>query len=354
MSRLYRAARPLLFALPPERAHRLTICYLESPLVPPRPPTDPPNLAVTVFGRTLSNPIGLAAGFDKDAEAPGPMLRLGFGFVEVGTLTPRPQTGNLRPRVFRLVEDEAVINRLGFNNKGHGEALARLAKRRGGAPAGTGLVGVNLGANKDAADRIEDYVIGLATLGPYADYIAVNISSPNTPGLRGLQEREPLERLTGALAETRRSAGLKSPILIKIAPDLDDDALAAVVGIVENAGLDGLIISNTTISRPSLCGRYANEAGGLSGKPLFSLSTQLLAKAARLTEGRLTLIGTGGVSSGADAYAKIRAGATLVQLYTALIYHGPGVVTRIKQELAALLARDGFASVTEARGADLK
>lgn len=353
MSRLFRIARPLLFSLPPEQAHRLTIRCLASGVLPVPAAHDPPNLAVEIFGRTLPNPIGLAAGFDKDAEVPDAMLRFGFAFVEVGTVTPRPQAGNDKPRIFRLPEDEAVINRLGFNNKGHGEALARLARRRGTKSQSNGLVGVNLGANRDATDRIEDYVIGLATLGPYADYIAVNISSPNTPGLRGLQEREPLERLAGALAETRRTASLKAPILIKIAPDLDDDALAAIIEIVESAGLDGLIISNTTVSRPELTGRYAREGGGLSGRPLFRPSTELLAKAARLAGGRLVLIGAGGVSSGADAYAKIRAGATLVQLYTALTYHGPTLVARIKHDLAALLARDGFKSLAEARGADL-
>ena len=355
MTRLYKIARPVLFALPPEYAHQLTVRYLKTGVLLPTPALqDPPNLATEAFGRTLTNPVGLAAGFDKDAEVPDAMLRLGFGLVEVGTLTPRPQPGNPRPRIFRLPEDEGLINRLGFNNKGHGEALARLAKRRSAPRPMSGLVGVNIGANKDADDRIEDYVIGLGTLGPYADYVAVNISSPNTPGLRGLQEREPLEQLTQALAEMRRTAGLKTPILIKIAPDLDEDAVAAIVDIVVAAGLDGLIISNTTLARPQLKSRFGTETGGLSGKPLFAPSTAVLATAARYAQGRLLLIGAGGIASGADAYAKIRAGATLVQLYTALTYQGPSLVQRIKYELAALLARDGFKNVAEARGADLQ
>lgn len=311
---------------------------------------DEPALAQDLMGLHFRNPLGLAAGFDKDCEAPDALLALGFGFVEMGTVTPRPQAGNPRPRLFRLSEDRAIINRMGFNNRGHEAALARLIARQ----EHPGIAGINLGTNKDSDDPVADYVSGLKRLGPFASYVTVNISSPNTPGLRGLQAREPLNRLLGALAEARTSLKQRKPILIKIAPDLDDDQLAGLVEAAIAYEMSGLIVSNTTVTRPgSLRSRFAQEAGGLSGAPLSALSTAMLAKTAQLAQNRLVLIGVGGVSSGAEAFAKIRAGASLIQLYSALVYHGPALIGRIKRELAALLVQEGYTSITQARGAGL-
>ncbi len=344
-------ARPILAALEPEAAHGLTILGLK--LIPAGPPkgTTPNPLPIKALGLDFENPIGLAAGFDKNAEVPGAMLGLGFGFVEVGTLTPRPQAGNPRPRLFRLPEDEAVINRLGFNNVGQAAAARRLARLQ----THRGIIGVNLGANRDSAEPIGDYVTGLLNLGPLAHYVTINISSPNTPGLRALQARDAVSTLAKALAEARAGMSAPKPILLKIAPDMDEAQLADIVEAAVTHGLEGLVVSNTTVGcREGLKSPHAREEGGLSGKPLFALSTQMLSQAARLARGRLVLIGVGGIASGADAYAKIRAGASLVQLYTALIYRGPALISRIKRELAALLVRDGFSSVSEAVGADLR
>jgi dihydroorotate dehydrogenase len=347
MSWRTRLALPLLHLLEAERAHRLTVRALRAGLGGSVLAADDPRLATSLFGRALANPIGLAAGFDKNAEVPDAMLRLGFGFVEIGSVTPRPQPGNPRPRLFRLPEDNAVINRLGFNNEGAAAAAARLA-RRGAAP---GLVGVNLGANKDSADRAGDYALGLTALGQYAGYIAVNISSPNTPGLRALQGREELDALLERLYDARAKAGLDVPVALKIAPDLVAADREAIALVALARGLDALIVSNTTLERPnSLRGAAKGEAGGLSGAPLFDLSTRVLADMHRLTGGRIALIGVGGIASGADAYAKIRAGASAVQLYSALALRGPDLVTDIKRDLAALLARDGFATVADAVG----
>jgi dihydroorotate dehydrogenase len=275
------------------------------------------------------------------------MAKLGFGFVECGTVTPQPQAGNPRPRLFRLGQDRAVINRMGFNNGGMAAAARNLSARRG-----KGLVGINIGANKDSADRIDDYTRAFDMLGPLADYVTVNVSSPNTPGLRGLQNRNELTRLLGTLTEAREKKPVLIPILLKIAPDLDDAALDEIAGVVLASGIEGLIVSNTTIARPLLQSAHAGEMGGLSGKPLFAASTEILRQMRRRVGSRIVLVGVGGIASGADAYAKIRAGASLVQLYTALVYEGPGLVGRIKRDLAALLARDGFASVADAVGAD--
>lgn len=343
------AAARALRLLPAETAHRVTLALTgaAAPWLPPAR-ADDPRLAVTVLGRTFSNPIGLAAGFDKNARVPGAMGKLGFGFVECGTVTPRPQTGNPRPRLFRLTQDGAVINRMGFNNDGM-DAAARNLKRR----KGNGIVGINIGANKDSTDRIADYAKAFARLAPLADYVTVNVSSPNTPGLRGLQNKDELTRLLGAMTEARAKIGT-IPILLKIAPDLDDAGLDEISATVLASGIEGLIVSNTTIARPSLKSAHANEQGGLSGKPLFAPSTQILRKMRARVGNRIVLVGVGGVASGADAYAKIRAGASLVQLYTALVFEGPGLVTRIKRELLELLARDGFASISEAVGADVK
>ena len=339
----YALARPLLFALDPERAHALTLAALRAGLGPVGAP-DPPVLRARLAGLVLPNPIGLAAGFDKDAVAIAPLLRMGFGFVEVGTLTPLPQPGNPRPRIARLVRERAVVNRLGFNNGGQAAALTRLAAR------GPGIVGVNISANKDAPDRVADYAAGAARLGPYADYLTVNVSSPNTPGLRGLQA---LETLGPLLDGVRAAVGANGPpVFVKIAPDLTDADVDALAHLALASGVDGLIATNTTLARPDGIG--AGLDGGLSGPPLRARSTEVLRRLRRVTQGRIALVGVGGVASGADAYAKIRAGADAVQLYTGLVYGGPRLVHRIKRDLAALLARDGFARVADAVGVDAR
>jgi len=335
----------LLRRLPAETAHDLTLAMLAlAPLPAPRL-SDPPCLRVSVLGLDFPNPIGLAAGFDKNAAVPDAMGRLGFGFVECGTVTPRLQSGNPKPRLFRLTQDRAVINRMGFNNGGMTLAAANLKRRRG-----TGLVGINIGANKDSADRIADYRTAFDALAALADYVTVNISSPNTPGLRGLQNREELTRLVGTVLEAR--GAMKNPVLVKIAPDLDDTALDEIAGVALMSGIDGLIVSNTTIARPVLKSTHAGETGGLSGAPLLVPSTKILRGVRQRVGNRITLIGAGGIASGADAYAKIRAGASLVQLYSALVFEGPGLVARIKSELAECLTRDGYDNVAEAVGVD--
>jgi dihydroorotate dehydrogenase len=342
-----RIAFPVLRRLDAETAHRLTIGGLKAGFGGGTAAADDPVLATRLFGHDLPNPVGLAAGFDKHAEVPDAMLAQGFGFVEIGTVTPRPQPGNPRPRLFRLPEDGAVINRFGFNSEGAEAAAARL-ERRMGRP---GLVGVNLGANKDSIDRAADYVTGLERLGRYAGYVTVNISSPNTPGLRALQGREELDDLLGRLFAVRDRLKLTVPLALKIAPDLVAADREAIALVALSRGLDALIVSNTTIARPpDLKSKFATETGGLSGRPLFAASTEMLADMYRLTGGRIVLIGVGGIASGADAYAKIRAGACAVQLYSALALQGPGLIADIKRDLAALLKRDGHASVSAAVG----
>lgn len=341
---------PVLRRLDPETAHDLTLWALRRGLVPQTPGADDPVLATRQWGISFANPLGLAAGFDKNARVMAPMLGLGLGFVEVGSVTPRPQPGNPKPRVFRLPEDAAVINRLGFNNAGLEAARENLAAFRRAHP-NMGPVGVNLGKNKDTADAASDYVLGAAALGPLADYLVINVSSPNTPGLRALQGRGELEELLG-----RIQAALPDPpppLLVKIAPDLTEEDKADIAAVALSMEISGLIATNTTISRPQgLKGAAKGEAGGLSGRPLFDPSKAVLRDLYRLTEGKIPLIGVGGISSGADAYRKIRAGASLVQLYTGLIYGGPAQVPRIKNELAQLLREDGFESVAAAVGAD--
>ncbi len=344
----FRLADQVLSRLDAETAHGLAIRALMSGLLPGDSRHDPASLGVSIWGRSLSNPIGLAAGFDKNAEVPDAMLGLGFGLVEIGTVTPRPQPGNPRPRLFRLAEDRGVVNRMGFNGAGQDVALARLRAR-----PRRGFVGVNVGANKDSTDRTGDYVACAAALAPHADYLVCNVSSPNTPGLRNLQGRAELTELVTRVQAV--IAGLKVPLLVKIAPDVSDEDLDDIVAVGRDLKIDGLIVGNTTISRPaSLKSARRGETGGLSGAPLMTLSTDVLRKAALRVEKQFPLIGCGGVASGADAYAKIRAGATLVQLYSALVFDGPPLVRRIKDELAALLARDGFASAADAVGADLR
>ena len=337
-----------------ERAHDGAIAALELGLGPRARADRWPNLATKLAGLDLLNPLGLAAGFDKNARVPDAMLAAGFGFVECGTVTPKPQAGNPRPRLFRLREDRAVINRMGFNNDGLDVFVHRLAARAGRG----GVVGANIGANKESADRIGDYVQGLTAVWRHASYVTVNISSPNTPGLRGLQERGPLEDLLGRLREARApltAAHGKRPLFLKVAPDLDETAVGDIVDMAIGYALDGLIVSNTTIARSGMLkGKRRNEAGGLSGKPLFYPSTELLRLFARALRGRLPLIGVGGVCSGAEALAKIKAGASAVQVYTALAFDGPGLALRILRNLAARLEGEGFRSATDAIGADLR
>ena len=338
---MFAALRPLLFALDPETAHNATLAVLQTGLVPRSAPDDP-ILATSLAGLTLPNPIGLAAGFDKDVMVPDSMLRMGFGFVECGSVTPLRQDGNPKPRVFRLVEDKAVINRLGFNNRGLEHAVVRLQARQGRP----GIVGINLGANKDAADRSADYVAGVRATAALASYITVNISSPNTPGLRALQDGAALSDLVARVVAARGRIAV--PLFVKVAPDLDADDFDTIARIAIDGGVDGLIVSNTTVTRPPLTSRHAAETGGLSGATLRPLALMALQNFATAAGGRLPLIAAGGIASGADAYARIRAGASAVQLYSALVYEGPGLVARIKADLAALLRRDGFGSVAEA------
>ncbi|MBV8683804.1 MAG: quinone-dependent dihydroorotate dehydrogenase [Caulobacteraceae bacterium] len=350
MSAVHDLGARLLRTVDPERAHELSLAALAVGLGP-HGATDPPILATRLAGLSLTNPVGLAAGFDKDARAPAALLAAGFGFVECGTVTPRPQPGNPRPRLFRLVEDAAVINRMGFNNGGLDAFAGRLAHGHRGGP-----VGANVGANKDTVDRAADYVAGLRRLWPLADYFTLNVSSPNTPGLRDLQQGGALTDLLGAVAEARKdlaaAPGGQKPVFLKIAPDLTEAQAGAIVEAALAFGLTGLIVSNTTTARPeSLRSAARGEMGGLSGRPLLEPSTRLLGAVRAASGARLVLIGVGGIASGADAYAKIRAGASVVQLYTALALQGPGLVERIKSDLAARLRADGFASVEDAVGA---
>jgi dihydroorotate dehydrogenase len=341
---LYALARRALFAVDAETAHGLTIRALSTGLLPPRPPADP-RLSVDVLGLRFPNPIGIAAGFDKNGEVPDAVLALGCGFAEVGTVTPRPQGGNPRPRVFRLPADHGVVNRLGFNNQGHAALRARLLARR----ARGGIVGVNVGANKDAEDRIGDYVAGIEAFADLASYFTVNVSSPNTPGLRDLQARAALADLLGrSLAARDRIAaatGRRVPVLLKISPNMDDAGLEDVAAEALAQAIDGLIVTNTTLARDGLSDPAAKETGGLSGRPLFQRSTRVLARLRRLVGPDMVLVGVGGVESGETAFAKIEAGANLVQLYTGLVYEGPGLIERINRHLADRLDREGLTSL---------
>ena len=341
---LFDLARPALFAIDPERAHRLTVRALA--LAGRRGPPAAGALAIDVAGLGFPNPLGMAAGFDKDAEVPDQLLGLGFGFAEVGSITPRPQAGNPRPRLFRLVEDRAVINRMGFNNGGAEVARDRLV-RRAGRP---GIVGINIGANKDSEDRIADYVAMTRVMAPLASYLAVNISSPNTPGLRALQDEGALTGLLDAVIEARGTTG--PPVFLKVAPDLESADIDAIARIALDRKLGALIVSNTTITRPALLSANARETGGLSGAPLRDLAQQRLRDFRKATGGAIPLVGVGGIASAEDAWARIRAGASLVQLYSAMVYGGPGLPRRILRGLEALMRRDGFASIAEAVGSE--
>ncbi|MEQ8746714.1 quinone-dependent dihydroorotate dehydrogenase [Pyruvatibacter sp.] len=346
--------------LPAEMAHTLAVRALALGLGPRDTSAHDPVLASKVMGLEFTNPLGVAAGFDKDARAPDALIKLGFGFAEVGTVTPLAQPGNPKPRMFRLVDDKAVINRLGFNNQGLDAFCQRLDARRAHVRVSTaGIVGANIGANKDSANRIADYVTGVERVGPLVSYVTVNISSPNTPGLRDLQAHDALQELTQRVAEARDGVvgrtGHKLPLVLKIAPDLAPEDIVDAVEIACKNSFDGMIVSNTTIARTtSLKSPHKDETGGLSGAPLLHPSTDALRLAAYANKGRLALIGAGGVASGADAYMKIRAGASLVQLYTAFGYEGPSLIPRIRHELADLLRRDGFATVSDAVGTDVK
>jgi len=345
-------ARPLLATLDPEDAHDLTIAMLKfAPL--PRAGKDDQRLGVRAFGLNFPNPIGMAAGFDKNAEVPDALLRLGFGFVEVGTITPQPQPGNPRPRVFRLAADAAVINRLGFNSRGADRVMRRLARR---ADKG-GIVGINIGANKNSSDRVADYVRLIERFAPVASYVAINVSSPNTPGLRDLQRASALGELLARVIEARERAARDAgpmPVLLKIAPDVSLDELDDIVGVARALRIDGMIVGNTTVTRPPGLRETegAKEAGGLSGRPLFSLSTRLLAESYVRVENAFPLIGVGGIDSGAAALAKIRAGATLLELYSALVFRGLGLVAEIKAALIAAIARERRESLRDLVGAD--
>jgi dihydroorotate dehydrogenase len=324
-------ALPFLRALEPETAHRAAIAALQ--MAPSAAPHCDPRLSVAAFGLTFPNPLGMAAGFDKNAEVPRGLIGAGFGFVEVGTLTPRPQPGNPRPRLFRLARDEALINRLGFNNGGYAAAHQRLARA-----SLAGIVGVNIGPNKESADRVADYVLGVATFADVASYFTINVSSPNTPGLRDLQQRGALDELVARVIAARDACAIRRPVLVKIAPDVDLATLDDIVSVGRARGIDGMIVSNTTISRPpGLQGVRASETGGLSGRPLFDLSTRTLARTFLRVEGAFALIGCGGVDSASAALAKIEAGASLVQLYTALIYRGPGLIGEILAGLTKVM-----------------
>lgn len=342
---LYPFIRPLAFALDAERAHRATIAALK--LTPKRrPPTFPASLRTKVAGLDFPSPVGLAAGFDKDAEVPEHMLGLGFGFVEVGTITPRPQQGNPKPRLFRLPEDRAVINRMGFNNRGQPRAFANLQR----CSHVRGVIGVNVGANKDSADRVADYVSGVRAMAAVADYITVNISSPNTPGLRQLQDEGALRALLGAIDEGRDRLG--PPIFLKVAPDLGEGEPDQIVRVAMQYRVGAIIVSNTTVSRPPLKSKYAGEQGGLSGEPLKPLALKALREFRAASGGEMALIGVGGIANADDAWERIRAGASLIQLYSAMVYEGPAIGRRIALGLAERLKREGFANIAEAVGTE--
>lgn len=349
MNLLERLGIKALHRLDPEQAHALSLKALSSGMIPLPGPFTTPRLQCEIAGLKLPNPVGLAAGFDKNATALAPLSRAGFGFIEVGAATPRPQIGNAKPRLFRLTEDQAVINRFGFNNDGMQAINARLAKRPKGA-----VIGLNLGANKDSEDRAADFATVLAHCGPHLDFATVNVSSPNTERLRDLQGKEALTALLNGVMDTRAMLARPIPVFLKIAPDLTEQELAEIAEVAANTGIDAIIATNTTLSRNGLTSQHRNEAGGLSGAPLFEVSTRILAQLSALTDGKIPLIGVGGIGSAEQAYAKIRAGASAVQLYSAMVYQGLSLATEIARGLDELLARDGHANIKDAVGTKRK
>ncbi|MCB1420874.1 MAG: quinone-dependent dihydroorotate dehydrogenase [Nitratireductor sp.] len=347
MSLFQSLGRKALFSLDPETAHGVSITALKAGLLPPCPAVNDPRLAVELAGLEFPNPVGLAAGYDKNAEVPDAVLKLGFGFTEIGTITPRPQPGNPKPRLFRLVEERGVINRLGFNNEGHAAALNRLEARRGRP----GIVGVNIGANKDSEDFVADYMKGVQAFAHLASYFTVNISSPNTPGLRNLQAGEALERLLGEVFEARSKTSRQPPVFLKLAPDLDTAAVKEIAKVINRSELDGVMVSNTTLSRHGVeHHRHAGEAGGLSGRPLFERSTIMLARFREAIDTRFPLIGIGGVGDREAAWAKFEAGASLVQLYSCMVFEGPQIARSICKDLVTRMDRDGVSSIGEITG----
>jgi len=347
---LFRLAKPFLHSMEPEKAHALTISNLKARRPPRAYLSNFDDLKVHLFGLDFPNPLGMAAGFDKNAEVCAALLAMGFGFVEAGTVTPKAQKGNPVPRVFRLPEDSALINRLGFNNKGHGTAYDNLRRQI----LEDGIVGVNIGANKDSADKVADYLKGLEHFYDLASFYVVNISSPNTPGLRDLQSSKQLAELVKKLmkkrSELHKTFGRKVPLIVKIAPDLDEAELKDIAAIFLKEKVDGVVISNTTLSREGLSDQNATEDGGLSGKPLFDRSTKILAQFFLLSKGRIPIIGVGGVHSAETAYKKIQAGASLIELYTALVYQGPGLLADVIKGLDRLMRADGYTQITQAVG----
>lgn len=346
MSGLYETiARPLLFGLDAERAHNISISALKAGLYPHAKADRDKRLAVEVAGLTFPNPLGMAAGYDKGGEVPDALLSMGFGYAEIGTVTPRPQPGNPKPRIFRLVRDKAVINRLGFNSEGHEPAITRLSARDR-----CGIVGANIGANKNSEDFAADYVAGVNAFSGIADYLTVNISSPNTPGLRGLQQADPLADLLARISEAREASGVTRPVFLKVAPDLEENEMDAIVKALEASDFDGLIVSNTTLSREGLKSSNKDETGGLSGLPLYKSSTIVLAKMRQRLGPNYPLIGVGGVRSAGTAFGKIEAGADLIQLYTGMIYRGPGLPDDIQRGLSRILDQQNLSSLSRAKG----
>ncbi len=353
---MYKTLSPLLFLIQPETAHKLTLKALRyAPTWVLPSGRNPPSLRLALWDRVFPNPVGLAAGFDKNAESISGLFHLGFGFIEAGTVTLKPQSGNPTPRIFRCPEHRAVINRMGFPNLGVANFKQNLEKFLRRKPRPNGVLGINIGMNKDQTNPAKDYTSLIRTLAPMADYLTINISSPNTPGLRNLQEKEPLtELLTAVMQERKNSCGTNPPpILVKLAPDLTNDQLSDIASVLLDLKIDGVILSNTTLARPDfLPPSFAGEKGGLSGTPLTDKSTEIIRKFYALTKGAIPIIGVGGISNGADAYAKIRAGASLVQIYSGLVFEGPNLVQKIKDDLESLLEKDGYANLEQAIGAD--
>lgn len=350
LAAVFELARPLLYALDPEQAHELTLRSLEAGVYPRQAADDDTRLSVEAFGLRFPNPLGIAAGFDKDARVPAAVLGMGCGHAEIGTVTPRPQDGNPRPRVFRLIRDRALINRLGFNNGGHAAAHARLTSKRA-----AGVIGVNVGANKDAADRAADYVAGVRAFYDVASYFTINVSSPNTPGLRDLQAPAALDDLVSRVLAARQelvSAGApKRPVVVKLAPDIAEADVEPIVKVLVDRGVDGIAVSNSTLARDGLTETVlAKEQGGISGRPLFRRSTVMLARVYQASRGQIPLIGIGGIDSGATAIAKLEAGATLLQLYSGLVYEGPALLARIKAEMVARLESEGLSRIGDITG----